>query len=383
MGKLTRRVLLGAGAAALAGVAYGVHTLRKRPGPAPLGFELTAEERARGVAFLKANPAVDAHAHPGQTFVRGASGLPPLLQVYSAKGSFERRTVSDMVEGGLAASSFAAVADFNVLDLSKEKGLVERRPFEEGEAWASYKIQIANLKKLARDGLVTAISSPGEMEAVRVSGRPGAIWTAEGADFLSGSSERLQEAHDDGVQSITLMHYRANEISEPMTAAGHDSALSAAGEAIVREMNRLGMLIDLAHMPESAARRVLEITDKPVMFSHTHINGTEVQHPRFIAADLARDVAATGGLIGAWPSGIGISTLAGYADRIFQLIEAVGIDHVCMGTDMDGNYKPVFDDYRRLPDLAGLLLKRGLGEQEAAQFFGGNLLRVWGQSLAV
>jgi membrane dipeptidase len=375
MGKLTRRVMLGAGVAALVGAAYGVHTLRKRPGPAPLGFELTAEEHARGVSFLKANPAVDAHAHPGQTFVRGASGLPPLLRVYSAKGSFERRSVGDMVAGGLAASSFAAVADFNVLDLSKEKGLVERRPFKPGEAWASYKTQIANLKKLASDGLVTTMSSPGEMEAVRASGRPGAIWTVEGADFLSGSSERLQEAHDDGVRSITLMHYRANEISEPMTAAGHDSALSAAGEAIVREMNRLGMLIDLAHMPESAARRVLEITDKPV--------SPELQHPRFISADIARDVAATGGLVGAWPSGIGISTLDGYADRIFHLIESVGIDHVCMGTDMDGNYKPVFDDYRRLPDLAGLLLKRGLSEPEAAQFFGGNLLRVWGQCMAV
>ncbi|MBU2607386.1 MAG: membrane dipeptidase [Alphaproteobacteria bacterium] len=383
MGKLTRRVMLGAGVATLAGAAYGVHTLRKRPGPAPLGFEFTAEEHARGVSFLKANPAVDAHAHPGQTFVRGASGLPPLLRVYSAKGSFERRTVGDMVAGGLAASSFAAVADFNVLDLSKEKGLVERRPFKPGEAWASYKTQIANLKKLASDGLVTTMSSPGEMEAVRASGRPGAIWTVEGADFLSGSSERLQEAHDDGVRSITLMHYRANEISEPMTAAGHDSALSAAGEAIVREMNRLGMLIDLAHMPESAARRVLEITDKPVMFSHTHVNSPELQHPRFISADIARDVAATGGLVGAWPSGIGISTLDGYADRIFHLIESVGIDHVCMGTDMDGNYKPVFDDYRRLPDLAGLLLKRGLSEPEAAQFFGGNLLRVWGQCMAV
>ena len=382
MGKLTRRVLIGAGAAAVAGAAYGAHKLRKRPAPAPLGFELTDEERARGVAFLTANPAIDAHAHPGQTFVRGASGLPPLLQVYSAKGSFERRTVADMAEGGLAASSFAAVADFNVLDLLKDKGLVERRPFKPGEAWASYKTQIANLKRLARDGLVTAMSTPGEMDRVRASGKPGAIWTVEGADFLEGSAERLQEAHADGVRSITLMHYRANEISEPMTDAGHDSALSAAGEAIAREMNRLGMLIDLAHMPETAARRVLEITDRPVMVSHTHISTPDLAHPRFISTALANEVAASGGLIGAWPSGIGISTLAGYADRIFQLIDTVGIDHVCIGTDMDANYKPVFDDYRRLPDLAGLLLKRGLGEQEAAQFFGGNLLRVWQQSVA-
>jgi membrane dipeptidase len=286
-----------------------------------------------------------------------------------------------MVEGGLAASSFAAVADFNVLDLSREAGLVERRDFDEGEAWASYKIQIANLKKLASDGLVTTLSAPGEIDAARATGRPGAIWTVEGADFLGGSSERLQEAHADGVRSITLVHYRANEISTPMTDAGDDSTLSPAGESIVREMNRLGMLIDLAHMPETAARRVLALTDKPVMFSHTHINSADIHHPRFISADLAREVAATGGLIGAWPSGIGISDLAGYADRIFQLTEAIGIDHVCMGTDMDANYKPVFDDYRRLPDLAGLLLKRGMGEPEAAQFFGGNLLRVWQQGM--
>tara|TARA_R110000787_G_scaffold8444_13_gene28315 strand:- start:1547 stop:2707 length:1161 start_codon:yes stop_codon:yes gene_type:complete len=381
MGKITRRAVLGAGAALVAGTAYGVHSLRKRPRAAPLGFDLSAEERARGTAFLKAHPAVDAHAHPGQTFVRGASGLPPLLQVYSAKGTFEGRTVSDMVEGGLAAASFAAVADFNVLDLSREAGLVERRSFDEGEAWASYKIQITNLKKLASDGLVTPLSAPGEIGAVRATGRPGAIWTVEGADFLGGSSERLQEAHADGVRSITLVHYRANEISTPMTDAGDDSTLSPAGESIVREMNRLGMLIDLAHMPETAARCVLAVTDRPVMFSHTHINTTDMRHPRFISADLAREVAATGGLIGAWPSGIGISDLAGYADRIFQLTEAVGINHVCMGTDMDGNYKPVFDDYRRLPELAGLLLKRGMGEPEAAQFFGGNLLRVWQQGI--
>ena len=178
------------------------------------------------------------------------------------------------------------------------------------------------------------------------------------------------------------MHYRANEISEPMTESEDDSALSPAGEAIVREMNRLGMLIDLAHMPEKAARRALELSDRPVMFSHTHIKTPELNHPRFITAELARDVAASGGIIGAWPSGIGISDLAGYADRIFTLIDAVGIDHVCMGTDMDGNYKPVFDDYRRLPDLTGLLLKRGMGETDAAKFLGGNLLRVWGQSVA-
>lgn len=381
MGKMTRRVLLAGGAAVIAAGTYGAYAWRKRPNSAPLGFDLSDEELARGVAFLKANPALDAHAHPGRTFLRDASGLSLMMKAYASKGAFERRTVNDMSEGGLAGASFAAVSDINVLSPT-QTGIAESRPFEPGEAWESYKIQIANLKKLARDGLVTPFINPGDLDAVRATGKPGAIWTVEGADFLEGSSDRLAQAKADGVQSITLMHYRANEISEPMTESEDDSALSPAGEAIVREMNRLGMLIDLAHMPENAARRALAITDKPVMFSHTHVKTPELNHPRFISADLAREVAATGGVVGAWPSGIGISDLAGYADRIFTLIDAVGIDHVCMGTDMDGNYKPVFDDYRRLPDLTGLLLKRGMGETEAAQFFGGNLLRVWGQSLA-
>ena len=381
MGKMTRRALLAGGTAVIAAGAYGVYAWRKRPDAAPLGFTLTEEELARGVTFLKANPAIDAHAHPGRTFLRDASGLSPMMKAYAAKGIFERRTVNDMMEGGLAAASFAAVSDINVLSPTKT-GIAESRPFEPGEAWASYKIQIANLKELASDGLVTPFSAPDEIDVVRASGKPGAIWTVEGADFLEGSSDRLAEAKADGVQSITLMHYRANEISEPMTQSEDASALSPAGEAIVREMNRLGLLIDLSHMPEKAARRALDLSDRPVMFSHTHIKTPELDHPRFITVDLAREVAASGGVIGAWPSGIGISDLAGYADRIFTLIDAVGIDHVCMGTDMDGNYKPVFDDYRRLPDLTGLLLKRGMGEMEAAKFFGGNLLRVWGQSAA-
>ena len=382
MGKMTRRVLLGGGVLAVAGIAYGVHSLRKRPTAAPLGFELNPDEHARGIALIKAHPAIDAHAHPGQTFIRGAKGLPPLLKAYSAKGTFERRTIGDMVEGGLAASSFAAVADFNVLDISKTKGLIERRPFKEGEAWASYQVQIKNLKALAEKGLVTPMMSPGEIDAVRASGKPGAFWSVEGGDFLTGSVERLRQSYEDGIRSITLMHYRANEISDPMTASADTSVLSEQGDAIVREMNRLGMLIDLAHMPEKAAHRVIEISDKPVMFSHTHVKSAKMDHPRFISAGLANQVAASGGLIGAWPAGIGISDLAGYSDRIFELIDLVGIDHVCMGTDMDANYKPVFDDYRRLPDLAGLLLSRGMSEAEAAQFFGGNLLRVWQQSIA-
>lgn len=64
-------------------------------------------------------------------------------------------------------------------------------------------------------------------------------------------------------------------------------------------------------------------------------------------------------------------------DRTFELIDAVGINHVCLGTDMDANYQPVFDTYANLPHYVAGLLKRGLHEAEVAKLVGGNFLRVW------
>ena len=377
MGKFTRRALIGGGLVAGAGAAYGAYWLRKRPAAAPLGFDVSPEERAAAIALLDKYPAIDSHAHPGRTFARDASGLAPLLKVYKAQSGFGRRTAGDMREGHLAAACFAAVSDFNVLNLSKGKGLEARRPFEEGEAWESYKIQMRNLKRLADQKIVTEMLSTESLDAARASGRPGAIWTVEGGDFLEGSVERLNEAYQDGVRSITIVHYRTNDLADAMTNEPEHGSLTAAGDDIVRGMNRLGMVIDLSHMSEAGAFRALELSTLPVLFTHTHISSAHSYHPRFISLELAKAAADAGGVIGAWPSGIEISDLAGYADRIFQLIDLLGIEHVCLGTDMDANYKPVFDDYRRLPDLVALLKRKGMSDAELAAFLGGNFLRVW------
>ncbi len=154
MGKLTRRALIGGGMMLGAGAAYGSYWLHKRPALAPLGFDVSEEERVEAIGLLNKYPAIDTHAHPGRTFARDASGLAPLLKVYKAQSGFERRTISDMRAGYLSAACFAAVSDFNVLNLVKGKGLEARRPFAEGEAWESYKLQIRNLKRLATDKLV-------------------------------------------------------------------------------------------------------------------------------------------------------------------------------------------------------------------------------------
>jgi membrane dipeptidase len=114
------------------------------------------------------------------------------------------------------------------------------------------------------------------------------------------------------------------------------------------------------------------------MASHVHIDTEKLHHPRFISKDLARAVAQTGGgVLGAWPSGIGLVDLKGYIDRTLELVDHVGIDHVCLGTDMDANYKPVFDTYANLPLFVAGLQKRGMQEVDVAKLIGGNFLRVF------
>ena len=195
---------------------------------------------------------------------------------------------------------------------------------------------------------------------------------------MKEKAERVAEAHKDGVRAITLMHYRNNELGDIITGEPHHGGLSAAGKQVVKAMNDSDLLIDVSHASETTALGMIEASSKPVMASHVHINNERLTHPRFISTDLAKAVAETGGgLLGAWPAGIGITSLKGYIDHTIELIEAVGIDHVCMGTDMDANYQPVFDTYTKLPHYVAGLRGRGLSDGDVAKLIGGNFLRLF------
>ncbi len=376
MVKLSRRQWLAGGGAAVVAAAAGGY-LVWGPQPAPIGFEVTAEELARARALLARHPSVDAHAHPGRTFVDGAEGLAGMVWLYARLGTFEKRTIKDMQAGGLSASAFAAVSDFQVLGLQGE-GLAARRDFAPGEAWASYQHQIAKLRALSAAGLVYPVLKASDVDAARRAGKVGALLTVEGGDFLEGRPERVALAFADGVRSITLMHYRNNELGDIITGGGGPHGrLSDAGLRVVRAMNEVGMLIDVAHASPPTAMGAINGSSRPVIASHVHIHSAMVRSPRFISQYMAKAIAEKGGgVLGAWPAGIGITDLRGFVDRTFELIDAVGIDHVCLGTDMDANYKPVFDTYANLPHYVVGLTRRGLREDEIAKLIGGNFLRI-------
>ncbi|WP_304168401.1 dipeptidase [Phenylobacterium aquaticum] len=341
-----------------------------------LGFTPDEPFLAQARRLLAKVPAIDLHAHPGRTFGRGAVGLSAAAASIIAGGPFEDRAIADMRAGGISGASFAAVADLQILD-ARGTALAATREFAPGEARATYGRQIANLKTYVVAAGAQLVRQPSDFTTFKRRGEIGALLAVEGADFLAGDLSGLRAAFDDSVRSITLVHYHSNELGETQTAPGPSQGLTGFGRDVVTEMGRLGMIVDVAHAAEPVVRGVLAATDRPVMCSHTFILGHGTNNARFISEALAREIAAHGGVIGVWPAGIGATTLNDYVDRIFQLADVVGPDHVALGTDMDANYRPVMTSYRQLPLVVSELLRRGYGEGHVRAFLGGNFLRVF------
>jgi len=344
--------------------------------PPEVGFTLTEEEQARAVAFMQKHPVIDAHAHPGRTFLRGAKHTGVLIKLYTLLGGFyEDRTLADMKAGGMDAVLFSGVADIQLLTIGGGT-LKARRGFREGEAWQSYQTQLTNLKALATAGKVALCLGSEDVLQAKGTGQRGAILSMEGADFLEEDLSRVQKVYDDGMRMLTLIHYTDNTLGDTMTNLDGTRGLTGFGTEVVAAMNETGLMIDMSHASEKTTLAVMAQTRKPAVITHTHINSEACSNARFVSEEVAHAVAETGGYIGAWPVGLGMTTLAEFIDRIDFLVETVGEDHVALGSDMDANYKPVLETYRKMPLVIGALFKRGYSEERVAKFMGGNVLKV-------
>jgi len=257
-------------------------------------------------------------------------------------------------DAGMTAIWLATVADLAVLALDPVKGLYAHRDFEPGEVWADHQRQLDSLREATRDaGLQVLIS-------------------CEGADFLEGDLSRLEEVVALGVSSLTLVHYRVNELGDVQTEQPAHGGLTAFGKDVVAECNRLGVVVDCAHASTDTTMDVLTASRHPVMISHSHLHGPGPSHPRLLSESHARAVADAGGLIGAWPSGVVCRNLDDFGDEILRLVDLVGVDHVGIGTDMDGNYRPVLTEYRQFDELAEYLAAQGLSAADIEKVFGRN-----------
>ncbi len=317
-------------------------------------------QMAEAEALLAGNVSVDLHGHPGIT----------------RRGDSLATHLDHIARGRLKVAMLAAVGDLPVLRATPTGRIQATRAPSPGELYASTYGQLSNFRAAIEGGRLVALRSAGDLERLRVADTPGGILAVEGGDFLEGRLDRVQEAYDRGVRSIQLTHYRVNELGDIQTEPAIHGGLTPFGKDVIREMNRLGMVVDVAHATFDGVKGAVDVAQKPMILSHT-ILLTRTPLPRAVTREHAQLVARTGGVIGVFPAPVDAVGFNGFIEHVSRLVDAVGIDHVGIGTDMDGiPVGPLFSDYAEWPSIPAALLTCGYRPDDVIKVMGGNFVRV-------
>jgi membrane dipeptidase len=194
--------------------------------------------------------------------------------------------------------------------------------------------------QLERNGMKRSLTAA-DVRNAHTKQQPTVIQAIEGCHFLQGKVERVEEAYNRGMRHLGLLHDSDAEVplGDVYTNPPRYGGLTAFGAAVVKECNRLGMLIDLTHCDVRTTAAALKVSTRPVVISHTGLDTqlgsnprmAEMMRPRLIGREQAKMVADAGGLIGVWTH-LSDSPLE-YAKNIRALVDVIGIDHVGIGTD--------------------------------------------------
>ena len=201
---------------------------------------------------------------------------------------------------------------------------------------------------------------------------------------LEGKLENLQHFADRGVVYITLCHNGDNDICDSARGSNTHNGVSAFGEQVIREMNRLGILVDLSHGGEKSFYDALDISSLPIVCSHSSSRAL-CDHPRNLTDDQMRALAAKGGvaqttIYHGFLKKDSEATILDVMAHLDHAIDVMGIDHVGLGTDFDGD-----GGVRGLADSSELinftrqLLARRYSEEDIQNIWGGNFMRVMAQ----
>jgi membrane dipeptidase len=319
-------------------------------------------QKAEAESLLGGSVSVDLHSHPG---------LHPRLSPTSLSTHLDR-----LAKGRLKLVFLTAVGDGPVIRSSPTGRISQVREPNPGELYASTYQQLSTFRRPIDGGRVMLIRNAGDLERLNSAATPGAVLAVEGGDFLEGRLDRVKEAYDRGIRSIQLTHYRINELGDIQTEPALHGGLTAFGKDVVREMNRLGMVVDVAHATFNGVKAAVDVAQKPMILSHT-ILFTRTQMARAITREHGQLIARQGGVIGVFPIATDAFNFNGFIDHVSRLVDAVGVDHVGIGTDMDGiPVGPVFTDYAEWPSIPAALLARGYRPGDVVKVMGGNFGRV-------
>lgn len=267
-----------------------------------------------------------------------------------------------------------------------------------------------------------------DVKGIRKSGKSAVYIGVENGYPLGKDLSNVEEFYNLGARYITLCHTKNNDLcdsSNDKLGAEHDG-LSAFGIEVVKEMNRLGMMVDVSHISDKSFYDVIALSDVPVIASHSSSRSV-CDHPRNMDDEMLRALAANGGVtqlcvlnsyikeqpenperekalvdlrkaydnfenLSAERYSQGVkewrkiyedypevkATVEDAVDHIDHMVKVVGIDHVGIGTDFDGGGGiDGFNDVSEAPNLTYELVKRGYSKKDIAKIWGGNFMRVF------
>jgi membrane dipeptidase len=335
---------------------------------APRARAATQVAPSAGRALAAQGGVADLHSHAGRAIL--------------APGGFQRSflpVAAPMREGGMAIVALAIVADSPVASHERP----HRTP-NPGELWANGQAAFARLHQLAQQEQFDIVIDKASLaRSVRPGAQPAIVVASEGADWMDDRIERLNWAfREQRLRHLQLTHMRPNELGDIQTMAPVHNGLTDFGAEVVRACNRLGVVVDVAHGSFPLVVRTASVTTKPIVLSHTALAPQPGLYSRLISVEHARVVAQTGGVIGVWPENGGSKAPGIYAANIAGMVDAVGIDHVGIGSDMFGLGRPnPLEDYTETPALLQALLALGFSAEEVRKLAGGNYARVLAATL--
>lgn len=285
-------------------------------------------------------------------------------------------------------------------------------PAAPGEGVAAARKQIRALHEAARrySDAVAPARTAEDVRAAKRDGKFALMIAIEGGYLIEDSLDVLREFRGAGAVYMTLTHAFhtswADSSGVHRDLAPRHGGLTAYGREVIREMNRIGMIVDVSHVSDETFWQVVETSTAPVIASHSSCRAVS-SHRRNLTDEMIRAVAETGGvvqinfaaafvdpdfpeippdLLAAWPDEAAVREfLAGYATPLTRLVDhfehalnLVGPHHVGIGSDFDGTMAlpKGMEDCSRLPFLTAALLDRGFTEADLRPVLGENLLRV-------
>ena len=242
--------------------------------------------------------------------------------------------------------------------------------------------------------------SLGDLQAAHDRGQPAIVQAVEGSHFIEGKLDRVAEVYKRGVRHLQLLHERDDMVSplgDTNTGTAHLGGLTAFGAEVVKECNRLGILVDMAHASNETVLGVVKVARAPFIVSHTSLDSRtggnpkmmEMMKPRLISKEHAKVVADIGGVVGVWTHLA--DSLPEFVESIKAMVDAVGMEHVGIGSDTDLLSARVGQGTNRawqglregfFPAVVGEMLRQGFSSDDIGKVGGGNYCRVFAKATA-